>query len=90
MKKANPLMFLLGLISGAIVGAIAAAFLIPQSGPETREQVTERGIELKSRAEDTVRRAQDVANETVAKVQSTAQELLHRRSEGESAAGTAS
>lgn len=75
----NWLSFLFGLISGAIVGTVVASLLVPRSGPETREVVAERGIELRSRAEETVRKAQDVANETVVKVQAAAQDLLPRR-----------
>ena len=77
MEQQNgDLAFLLGLIAGAIVGGAAAALLAPRSGPETREQIVERGLELKGRAEDVVERAQRVANETVAKVQTAAQEML--------------
>jgi len=73
------LAFIFGLISGAVVGTVVASLFVPRSGLETREVVAERGIELKNRAEDTVRKAQDVANETVSKVQVAAQELLQRR-----------
>jgi len=77
MEKQNgDMAFLAGLIAGAIVGGAAAALLAPRSGPETREQIVERGLELKGRAEDVVERAQRVATETVAKVQSGAQDLL--------------
>lgn len=68
--------FILGLISGAACGALAAALFSPRSGPESREQVVERGIELKNRADDVVQRAQQVASEAVAKVQVRARELL--------------
>lgn len=73
------LAFLLGLISGVVVGTAVASLFVPRSGLETREQVTERGIELKHRAEETVRKAQEVANETVTKVQITAKDLLPNR-----------
>lgn len=75
-ERNDDLMFLAGLFLGAIVGGVAAALLTPQSGPEVREQVVERGLELKSRAEDAVQRAQQVANETVVKVQDAAQGLI--------------
>ena len=75
-ERNDDLMFLAGLFFGAIVGGIAAALLTPQSGPEVREQVVERGLELKGRAEDAVQRAQQVANETVAKVQDAAQGMI--------------
>lgn len=82
------LLFLLGLISGVVVGTAVASLFVPRSGLETREQVTERGIELKNRAEDTVRKAQEVANETVVKVQAAAQDLLPRRSGSDTSTAT--
>lgn len=75
-QQNNDLAFFVGLVAGAIVGGAAAALLAPHSGPETREQIVERGLELKSRADDVVERAQRVASDTVAKVQSTAQGML--------------
>jgi gas vesicle protein len=77
MEKQNgDLAFLAGLVAGAIVGGAVAALMAPRSGPEAREQIVERGLELKNRAEDVVERAQRVASETVAKVQAAAQELI--------------
>jgi gas vesicle protein len=71
-------LFVLGFLSGLAAGAAAAAFVAPKSGPETRSQITERGLELKHRADDTVIRAQQVANETLTKVQKSAQDLIKR------------
>jgi gas vesicle protein len=83
MEQQNgDLAFFVGLIAGAIVGGAAAALLAPHSGPETREQIVERGLELKSRADDVVERAQRVASDTVAKVQSTAQGILGQTHDG--------
>ena len=75
----DDMLFLAGLFLGAVVGAAAAVFLTPQSGHDVREQVAERGIELKNRAEDAVQRAQQVATDTVAKVQTAAQELIKQQ-----------
>jgi hypothetical protein len=75
-EQDGDLTFFAGLVVGAIVGGFAAALLAPRSGPETREQIVERGLELKNRAEDVVERAQQVAGETVAKVQAAAQEMI--------------
>ena len=75
-ERNDDLMFLAGLFLGAVVGGVAAALMAPQSGPETRDQVVERGLELKGRAEDAVQRAQQAASETVARVQGAAQDLL--------------
>ncbi len=44
--------FLTGFILGGIVGLAVGILLAPQSGEETRDVLRERGIELKSRAED--------------------------------------
>lgn len=44
--------FLTGVLLGTAIGATAALMLAPQSGQETREVIRERGLELKSRAED--------------------------------------
>jgi gas vesicle protein len=78
-ERDDDMLFLAGLFLGAVVGAAAAVMLVPQSGPDMREQVAERGIELKNRAEDAVQRAQQVASDAVAKVQTAAQELIKQQ-----------
>lgn len=75
-KNDGSLAFVLGLICGAVVGTAVASLFVPRSGLESREQVSDRGIELQQRAEESVRKAQDVANQTVARVQTAAKELL--------------
>jgi hypothetical protein len=75
-QQDGDLAFFVRLIAGAVVGGVAAALLAPRSGLETREQIVDRGLELKSRADDVVDRAQRVASDTVAKVQSAAQDIL--------------
>lgn len=40
--------FLAGLFVGGVVGAVVGLLLAPQSGEETRAQIAERGIELRS------------------------------------------
>jgi gas vesicle protein len=61
--------FVAGFIIGAMVGGVMAGLLAPRSGTQTRELVRERGLELKDRAEDSMLRAQTIANETLARVQ---------------------
>ena len=80
-ERNDDVVFFAGLVLGAIAGGAAAALLTPRSGSETREQVVERGLELKNRAEDAVQRAQQVASEAVAKVQTTAQDLIKKPSD---------
>jgi len=77
-EQNDDLMFFLGLVLGAIAGGAMAALLTPHSGPETREQMVERGLVLKNRAEDAVQRAQQIASEAVAKVQTTAHDLIKK------------
>jgi gas vesicle protein len=77
-EQNKDIVFLAGLVLGAIAGGALAALLTPRSGPEIREQVVERGLELKNRAEDAVQRAQQVASEAVAKVQTSAQDLIRK------------
>lgn len=79
----NDMLFLAGLFFGAVVGAAAAALLTPRSGAEAREQVAERGIELKNRAEEAVQRAQQIATDAVAKVQVAAQDMIGQPPAGE-------
>jgi gas vesicle protein len=77
-NRDDDVLFFAGLVLGAIAGGAMAALLTPQSGPDIREQVAERGLELKNRADDAVQRAQQVATEVVAKVQATAQDLIKK------------
>jgi gas vesicle protein len=44
--------FVAGFLFGAFVGAVLALLFAPAPGEEIREQIRERGIELKDRAED--------------------------------------
>jgi gas vesicle protein len=77
----DDLLFFAGLVLGAIAGGAVATLLTPQSGPEIREQVVERGLELKNRADEAVQRAQQVATEAVAKVQASAHDLIKKPSD---------
>lgn len=44
--------FLAGFVLGALTGALAALLFAPASGDEFREQIKDRGIEIKDRAEE--------------------------------------
>lgn len=57
----DDLAFFFGLISGAVVGGIAAALLVPRSAPELREHAIQRGVELTNRTEALVQQAQQAA-----------------------------
>ncbi len=51
-KSAGTGDFLAGFVLGALTGALAALLFAPASGDEFRDQIIEKGIELKDRAED--------------------------------------
>jgi gas vesicle protein len=44
------LLFLVGLVTGSLVGASLALLLAPQSGAETRSQIKNKGVELRDGA----------------------------------------
>ena len=55
--------FILGLVIGGAVGAAVALLYAPRSGAETRDQLKQRGEELKDGAQDLVERAVHKAEE---------------------------
>src|SRR5688572_11067276 len=46
--------FLAGVFFGGLAGAIAALFLAPQSGKETRQQIQQKAMDLRNQATTTV------------------------------------
>jgi gas vesicle protein len=54
-KEVKPMsdrsLFAVGFVLGAVAGAAAALMLTPYSGDEMRDQLKEKGIELKTEAE---------------------------------------
>jgi len=63
--------FLTGVLVGGLAGAAVALFLAPQSGQETRQQIRQKGIELRGQAEDTL-------NEAYARVEAVAADMRRR------------
>jgi gas vesicle protein len=63
--------FLTGVLMGGLAGAAVALFLAPQSGQETRQQIRQKGIELRGQAEDTL-------NEAYARVEAVAADMRRR------------
>ncbi len=58
--------FVLGFLIGAIAGAAAALLLTPQSGEETRRQISQKSVELKDEA---TRQAQRLATDAKGQVE---------------------
>lgn len=52
MNNSRGLEFLAGFLLGGIVGAAVALLMAPQSGEQIREDLRERGIELRNRSEE--------------------------------------
>jgi gas vesicle protein len=59
--------FLSGFFLGGLIGAGLALLLAPQRGEETREQLRERGIELRGRVDEMTARAREGAGGVVAR-----------------------
>jgi gas vesicle protein len=55
--------FLAGLVLGGLVGAAVAMLMAPASGPDTRRQIRERSVELRSQAEHQMEEARKRAEE---------------------------
>ena len=70
--------FIIGLALGALVGAAAALLLAPESGEDLRKDNTEKGDELKSKAQQQVDALQEqgriVLSDNVKKAQQVVQE----------------
>lgn len=72
MKTA--ILFLLGIVLGAAVGALTALLLTPYSGEELRKQIGDKGQEFGSQIEQYSDRGRIVIQENVKKAQEAVQE----------------
>lgn len=78
--------FVFGLLIGAIAGGIAALALAPQPGRQTRQQLMEKGIELRGRVGkvgDAAEYVADVSRQYVDKTRTQVQDAIE---EGKQAA----
>jgi gas vesicle protein len=73
--------FLTGFIVGGLVGAALSLLLAPQSGEETRTQIRDKGIELRGRADEEIKRFRETAEETLEEVRAQADEMQKRGQE---------
>jgi gas vesicle protein len=85
--ESRGLEFVTGFFLGAVVGAAAALLFAPSTGEETREQLRERGIEIKTRAGDTCveaqQRAKDMADDAGQRAKEMADEAKRRATEAQ-------
>jgi gas vesicle protein len=77
--------FLVGFIVGGLTGAVVALLFAPQSGEETRALIKDKSIELRDKAqqtaEETLARAEALASETRARADELARQMRERGSE---------
>jgi len=73
--------FIAGLLVGAALGAVAALLLAPAPGEETRELLSQKGIELKGKAKEISEVAKERAEALEAKSRITMEEKLAKLEE---------
>lgn len=69
-------LFLVGLLLGALSGAVAALLLAPQSGAETRSMIKDRSIELRDKAQQTAEQARARTDEVVRQLKEQGQSAM--------------
>ena len=74
MAMKGAILFLLGIVFGAAVGALTALLLTPYSGEELRKQIGEKGQEFGGQIEQYSDRGRIVIQENVKKAQEAVQE----------------
>jgi gas vesicle protein len=67
--------FFKGFMIGGAIGAMAALFMAPRPGEETRTQIRERGAELRGKAETTLAEMQKRAETSAADLRTRFDEL---------------
>jgi gas vesicle protein len=68
--------FFAGVLIGGLVGAAAALLVAPQSGEETRKQLTKTSEDLRDRAQDVVEDARERAEATIADSRRRAERII--------------
>jgi len=69
-------LFFVGLLVGALSGAIAALLLAPQTGEETRTMIKDKSIELRDKAQQTAGQAKARTDEVVRQIKEQGQTAL--------------
>ncbi len=81
-NKENGGSFAVGFIVGGAIGALAALLLAPKKGSETRSDLLERSLAMRSRAEELAAQARTQAQDRAAVGVATARERIGPAYEG--------
>ena len=68
--------FFAGVLIGGLVGAAVALLMAPQSGEETRKQITKTSEEFRDRAQDVMEDARERAEATIADSRRRAERII--------------
>lgn len=75
--------FLAGFVIGGLVGAATALILAPQSGEQTRGQISNKSHEIRETSGQRVQQYRDLSAEKMQDYQSRASHLVHRDQAGD-------
>ncbi len=73
--------FIIGLVLGATIGALAALLLAPQSGAETRRMIMEKGSQFGERVKDMSSAVKDKTEQMLVELKKSVEELKRKLSE---------
>lgn len=77
--------FLAGFVIGGLVGAATALILAPQSGEQTRGQISNKSTELYTTSGQRVQQYREISTEKMHDYQSRASNLMHRDEDSDAA-----
>ena len=69
-------MLFVGILLGALTGAVVALLFAPQSGEETRTLIKDKSIELRDKAQVTAEQAKAKTDEVVRQIKDQSQSVM--------------